>query len=60
MFSVFVVCAEEEVEVAEGGAEVVDECHVVEVVVVSTRPEWKDVLERPWEIFFGKRKGGGL
>ena len=57
MFSVFVVCAEEEVKVAEGGAEVVDECHVVEVVVVGTRPEWKDVLERPWEIFFGKGKG---
>ena len=51
VFSVFVVCAEEEVEVAEGGAEVVDECHVVEVVVVGTRPEWKDVLERPWEIY---------
>ena len=56
VFSVFVVCAEEEVEVAEGSAEVVDECHVVEVVVVGTRPEWKNVLERPWEIFFGKGK----
>ena len=48
---VLVIRAEQIVEVPERRRVVVDECHVVEVMVVGTRPEWKDVLERPWEIY---------
>jgi hypothetical protein len=42
---VLVIGPEHEVPPAERRAVVVDERHVVEVVVVGTGPEWDDVLE---------------
>jgi hypothetical protein len=51
--AVLVVRAEHEVPPAEGGAIVVHEGHVVEVVVVGAGPEGDDVLERPGEVCGG-------
>ena len=45
------VGAEDEVEVAEGGREVVHESHVVVVVVLRASPEREPVLKRPGEVY---------
>ncbi len=50
---VLVIGAEDEVEVTEAGGVVVDEGHVVEVVVVSAGPEGEPVLEGPGEVVAG-------
>ena len=48
--TVLVIGTEETIAPTERGGEVVDESHVVEIVVFSTRPEGKDVLEGPGEV----------
>jgi len=47
---ILVVGPHDVVAPTEGGREVVHESHVVEIVVISTSPEGKNVLERPREI----------
>ena len=47
---ILVVGPHDVVAPTEGGREVVHKSHVVEIVVISTGPEGKDVLERPREI----------
>lgn len=47
---ILVVGAHNVVAPTEGGGEIVHESHVVEIVVVSTSPEGKDVLKRPGKI----------
>jgi len=42
---VFLVCAEDVVAPAEGGGEVIYECHVVEIVVVCSSPERDEVVQ---------------
>lgn len=48
--AVAVVGVERAVPPAEGGGEVVDEGHVVEVVVLGAGPEGEDVLQGPGEV----------
>jgi len=43
--SVFLVSAEDEVAPSEGSGEVIDERHVVEVMMISTRPERNEVVQ---------------
>jgi hypothetical protein len=50
---VLVVGAENGIPPPEGGAVVVHERHVVEVVMIGAGPEGEDVLERPWEVVAG-------
>jgi len=47
---ILVVGPHDVVAPTEGRGEIVHESHVVEIVVISTGPEGKDVLERPREI----------
>lgn len=55
--TVLVIGTEETIAPTERGGEVVDESHVVEIVVFSTRPEGKDVLEGPGEVCIEDKKG---
>lgn len=50
VLSVLVIGTEDVIPPSERSGVVVGEGHVVEVVMVSTRPEWKDVLEGPREV----------
>jgi len=50
VFAVLVVGAADEVPPAEGGRVVVGERHVVEIVVLSARPERNNVVQRPGEV----------
>jgi len=47
---ILVVSPHDVVAPTEGSGEIVHESHVMEIVVISTGPEGKDVLERPREI----------
>lgn len=47
---VFIVGAEDEVKVTERCREVVRECHVMEVVMVSAGPQREDVLQGPRKV----------
>jgi hypothetical protein len=50
ILAVLVVGSADVVPPAEGRGEIVGESHVVEVVVVSARPKWDNVLERPGKV----------
>jgi hypothetical protein len=47
---VFVVGTHDEVAPAKGSGEIVHESHVMEIVMIGTRPKGEDVLERPREV----------
>lgn len=48
--TVLVVGAKEMIPPAERSGIIVGERHVMEIVVICTRPEWQNVLERPREV----------
>ena len=50
VLTILVISAEDVIPPAERGREVVGKGHMVEVMVVSTRPEGENVLQGPWEV----------